>query len=126
MVSVSLPFDALSQHLPSFLGFSYLGHRISLPGCSRKAQLLSRHWTWDVSLRLLQQSVDTYLDEGYLLMATPPDKRRDYTRGQNQMVNTEIRVILFFAAKDGEALYSQQNKTVAQIINSLLQNSDLN
>ena len=35
------------------------------------------------------------------------------------MVNTEIRLIIFFAAKDGEALYSQQNKdrelTVVQI-----------
>ena len=46
------------------------------------------------------------------------------------MVNTEIRLILFLAAKDGEALYSQQKQdqelTVAQIMNSLLQNSDLN
>ena len=46
------------------------------------------------------------------------------------MDNTEIRLILFFAAKDGEALYSQQKQdwelTVAQIINSLLPNSDLN
>ena len=45
------------------------------------------------------------------------------------MVNTEIRLIIFFAAKDGEALYSQQKQdqelTVAQIVNSLLQNSDL-
>ena len=45
------------------------------------------------------------------------------------MVITEIRLIIFFAAKDGEALYSQQKQdqelTVAQIINSLLQNSDL-
>ena len=41
------------------------------------------------------------------------------------MVNTEIRLIIFFAAKDGEALYSQQKQdqelTVAQIMNSLLQ-----
>ena len=46
------------------------------------------------------------------------------------MVNTEIRLIIFFAAKDGEALYSQQKqnreRTVAQIMNSLLPNSDLN
>ena len=46
------------------------------------------------------------------------------------MVNTEIRLILFFAAKDGEALYSQQKQdwelTVAQLMNSLLPNSDLN
>ena len=46
------------------------------------------------------------------------------------MVNTEIRMILFFAAKDGEALYNQQKQdqelTVTQIMNSLLPNSDLN
>jgi len=46
------------------------------------------------------------------------------------MVNTEIRLIMFFAAKDGEALYSQQKQdwelTVAQIMSSLLPNSDLN
>ena len=56
-------------------------------------------------------------------------KRRLYT-GHHQMVNTEIRLIIFFAAKDGEALYSQQKQdqelTVAQIMNSLLPNSDLN
>ena len=44
------------------------------------------------------------------------------------MVNTEIRLIVFFAAEDGEALYNQQKRdrelTVAQIMN-LLQNSDL-
>ena len=41
------------------------------------------------------------------------------------MVNTEIRLIKFFAAKDGETLYSQQKQdqelTVAQIMSSLLQ-----
>ena len=45
------------------------------------------------------------------------------------MVNTETRLIIFFAVKDGEALHSQQNQdqelTVAQIMNSLLPNSDL-
>ena len=45
------------------------------------------------------------------------------------MVNTKIRLIIFFAAKDEEALYSQQKcdqeLTVAQIMISLLQNSDL-
>ena len=52
------------------------------------------------------------------------------THGHHQMVNTEIRLIIFFAAKDGEALYSQQKQdrelTVAQIMSSLLPNSDLN
>ena len=46
------------------------------------------------------------------------------------MVNTEIRLITFFAAEDGEALYSQQKQdwelTVAQVMNSLLPNPDLN
>ena len=46
------------------------------------------------------------------------------------MVNTEIRLITFFAAKDGETLYSQQKQDQelieAQIMNSLLPNSDLN
>ena len=50
--------------------------------------------------------------------------------GHHQIVNTEIRLIIFFAAKDGEAPYSQQKQdqelTAAQIIKSLLQNSDLN
>ena len=46
------------------------------------------------------------------------------------MVNTETRLIPFFEASDGEALHSQQKQdqelTMDQIINSLLQNSDLN
>ena len=56
MVSVCLHSDALLQHLPSYLGLSYLGHGVSLHGCSSKAQPL-----------LLT------LDEGYLLTATPPN-----------------------------------------------------
>ena len=56
--------------------------------------------------------------------------REDSTHGHPQMVNTEIRLIIFFAAKDGEALYSQQKQgwelTMAQIMNALLPNSDLN
>ena len=51
-----LPSDALLKHLPSYLGFSYLGHGVSLHGCSSKVQPL-----------LLT------LDEGYLLTATLPD-----------------------------------------------------
>ena len=54
----------------------------------------------------------------------------DSTPGHHQLANTEIRLIIFFAAKDGEALYSQQKQdqelTMAQIMNSLLPNSDLN
>ena len=45
------------------------------------------------------------------------------------MVNTKFRLIIFFAAKDGEALYSHQKQdwelTVAQIMNTLVPNSHL-
>ena len=56
MVLVCVPCDALLQHLPSYLGFSYLGRGIALHGCSSKAQPL-----------LLT------LDEGYLLTTALPD-----------------------------------------------------
>jgi len=46
------------------------------------------------------------------------------------MVNIEIRLIMFFAAKDGKALYNQQKQdqelTVAQTVNFLLPNANLN
>ena len=55
--------------------------------------------------------------------------RENSTHGHHQMANIEIRLIIFFAAKDGEALDSQQKQdqelTVAQIMNSFLKNSDL-
>ena len=59
MVSVCLPSDTLLQHLPSYLGFSYLRRGVSLHGCSSKAQpfLLT-------------------LDEGYLFSAALPDLQR--------------------------------------------------
>ena len=45
------------------------------------------------------------------------------------MVNTKIRLIVFFAARDGEAISSQQKQdwglSVPEIMNSLLPNSDL-
>ena len=65
-------------------------------------------------------------------MQTPSSNntKEDSTHGHHQMINTEIRLIIFFAAKDGEDLYSQQKQdqglTVAQIINSLLQKFRLN
>ena len=59
MVSVRLPSDALLQHLPSYLGFSYLERGVSLHGCSSKVQPL-----------LL------ILDEGCILTAALPDLQR--------------------------------------------------
>ena len=60
----------------------------------------------------------------------PLPTTQDSTHGHHSMVNTEVRLIIFFSGKDGEALYSQQKQdqelTVAQIMNSLLPNSDWN
>ena len=56
--------------------------------------------------------------------------RDDSSHGHHHMVNTEIRLIIFFTTEDGTALYSQQKQdlqlTVAQIMSSLLKNSGLN
>ena len=56
--------------------------------------------------------------------------RGDSTHGHHQMVNNKIRLIIFIAVKDAEALYGQQKQdwelTVAQIMNSSLTNSDSN
>ena len=52
------------------------------------------------------------------------------TNGHHQVINTEIRLIMFFAAEGWEALYSQQKQDLemilAQIMSSFLQNSGLN
>ena len=53
-----LPSDVLLQHLPSYLGFSYLGQGVSLHACSKAQPLLLT------------------LDEGYILMATSPNLGR--------------------------------------------------
>ena len=71
---------------------------------------------------------DVFLEFSHFTLTN--NTREDSTHGHHQMVNTEIRLIIFFAAKDGESLYNQQKQdrelTVAQIMNSLLPNSDLN
>ena len=78
------------------------------------------------------QRLIEFCQENVLIIANTlfNNTREDSTHGHHEMVNTEIRLIIFFAAKDGEALYSQQKQdqelTVAQIMNSLLPNSDLN
>ena len=78
------------------------------------------------------QRLIEFCQENALVIANTlfQQQREDSTHGHHQMVNTEIRLIIFFAAKDGEALYRQQKQdqelTVARIMNSLLPNSDLN
>ena len=77
------------------------------------------------------QRLTEFCQENTVVIPNSPSNntRDDSTRRHHQMVNTEIQLIVFFAARDGEALYSQQKQdlelTVAQTISSLLQNSDL-
>ena len=78
------------------------------------------------------QRLIEFRQENTLVIAKTPSSntREDSTHGHHQMVNTKIRLIILFAAKDGKALHSQQKQdqelTVAQVMNSLLLNSDLN
>ena len=74
-----------------------------------------------------QRLID-FCQENALVIANTLFQQQHSTHGHHQMVNTEIRLIIFSAAKDGEAPHSQQKQdqelTVAQIMNSLLPNSD--
>ena len=57
------------------------------------------------------QRLVVFCQENTLVIASTlffNNTKDDSTRGHHQMVNTQIRLIIFFAAKDGEALYSQQ------------------
>ena len=51
-------------------------------------------------------------------MQTPffNNTRDDFTHGHHQMVNTEIKLITFFVAKDGKAVYSQQKQDLELIV----------
>ena len=90
------------------------------PGVTSKFGLGMRNEAGQRLIEFCQENANSY--------QTPSSNntREDSTHGHHQMVNTEIRLTIFFAAKDGEALYSQQKQdqelTVAQIMNTLLPN----
>jgi len=78
------------------------------------------------------QRLIEFCQENALVIASTlfQQHKRRLSHGHHQIVNTEIRLIISFATKYGEALYSQQKQdwelTVGQIMSSLLPNSDLN
>ena len=88
-----------------------------IPGVTGKFGLGIRN---EVGQRLIE-----FCQENALVITNTlfQNTREDSIHGHHQMVNTKIRLIIFFAAKHGEALYSQQKQdqelTVAQIMNSL-------
>ena len=51
-----------------------------------------------------------FLTRDAFVIITPffNNTRDDFTHGRHKMVNSEIKLIAFFAAEDGDALYSQQ------------------
>ena len=105
----------MQQHFKNRKSRDTWSNRQIWPGVQNEAEqrltgfVKRTHWSWQTPV-----SNDAKDDSTY----------------RYQMVNTEIRLIIFFAAKDGEAPYSQQKQdlglTVAQIISSLLQNSGSN
>ena len=56
------------------------------------------------------QKLIDFCQKNALVIAKPTSNntKEDSTHEHHQMVNTKIRLIIFFAAKVGEALYSQQ------------------
>ena len=103
-----------------------------IPGVTGKFDLGVQNEAGQRLIEFCQENALEFCQENTLVIATPfsNNTREDSTHGHQQMVNNDIRLTIFFAAKDGEALYSQQKQdrelTVAQIMNSLLPNSDVN
>ena len=85
---------------------------------------------WNGAGQRLSQEKEFSQENSLVIANILNNKREDSTHGHHQMVNTEISLIIFFAAKGGKALYSPPKQdwelTMAQIMNSLLPNSDLN
>ena len=71
---------------------------------NRKIWLWKTEWSMAKANRVLPRK-----STGHCRYPLPTTQKKT-THGHHQMVNTEIRPIIFFAAKDGEALYSQQKE----------------
>ena len=57
-----------------------------------------------------EQRLMEFYQENELVIANTVFQQHKTTHGHHQMVSTEIRLIIFSVAKDGEALYSQQKQ----------------
>ena len=75
-----------------------------IPGVTSKFGLGVENEAW--------QKLTEFCKGTHWSLQTPSSNnpRDDSTHGHNQMVNTEIRLIIFFVAKEGEAQYSQQKQ----------------
>ena len=108
-------------------------HYRGLECISRKSRdTWSNRQIWPWSTKWSRSKANRVLPREHTGQQVPSSNntREDSTHGHHHMVNTEIRLIIVCAAKDGKTLDSQQKQdqelTVAQIMNSLLPNSDWN
>ena len=117
------PWTVANQASPSmgfsrqeyWSGLNFLLHTSS----NRKIWPWSTEWSRAKANRVLPRECTCHSKHSF------PTTQEKTPHGRHQMVNIKIRLIIFFAAKDGEAKQDQE-LTVAQIMNSLLPNSDLN
>ena len=98
-----------SQEIPGVTG--KFGLKVQNKAGPKLQSFVKRtHWSWQIT--------------------SSNNTRDNSTYGYHQIINTKIRLLIFFAAEDGVALYSKQKQdmelTVTQIMSSLFQNSDLN
>ena len=63
-----------------------------------------------VQNEVVQRLIELCQENALFIATRENNTREDSTHGHHHMVNSEIRLIAFFAAKDGEALYNK-NKT---------------
>ena len=79
---------------------------------SRDTRNNRKVWPW--STKWSMEKGNRVLSRMHWSWQTPfsNNPRGNSTHGHHQMANTEIRLIMFFAAKDGETLYSQQKQVL--------------
>ena len=121
------PIRPSRTNTPKRCHFHYRG----LECKSRKSRdTWSNKQVWPWSTKWSSAKANRILPREHIGHSKHPLSTTQETTLHMDITNTEIRLIIFFAAKDGEVLYSQQKQdwelTGAQIMNSLLPNSDLN
>ena len=125
---LATPWTVAHQAPPS-MGFSRQEYWSGVPLRSPRKTWSNRQiWPWNTKWsRAKTNRVLPRKCTGHSKHPLPTTQEKT-VHGHHQTVNKEIRLIIFFAVRDGEALYSQQKQdwelTVAQIMNSLLPNSD--
>ena len=102
----SRPFGTNNQKRCPFL---YRGMECK---CRQSRDTWSNRQIWPWVQNEAGQRLTEFCQENVLVIAKPSSSntRDDSTCGHHQMGNTEIRLIIFFAAEDEEALYSQQKQ----------------